>query len=79
MAAAPVHHDVNSITVQAPPASLERVPLVVPDFAFPPGGVHIRWPDDRFSPEARLLDFKLPRALLEGRANFRMESWVYIE
>jgi len=48
---------------------LERVPLVVPDFAFPPGGVHIRWPDDRFSPEARLLDFKLPAAQAFARAN----------
>jgi molybdopterin-containing oxidoreductase family membrane subunit len=28
MAAAPVHHETDSITVQAPPASLERVPLV---------------------------------------------------
>jgi indolepyruvate ferredoxin oxidoreductase len=46
-----------------------RVPLVTPDFAFPPDGVNIRWPDDRFTPEARLLDYKLPAAQAFARAN----------
>ncbi|HTJ62392.1 MAG TPA: indolepyruvate ferredoxin oxidoreductase family protein, partial [Alphaproteobacteria bacterium] len=47
----------------------ERVNIVLPEFEFPPGGVHIRWPDDRFSPEARLLDFKLPAAKAFAGAN----------
>ncbi len=46
-----------------------RTPIVTPDFAFPPDGVNIRWPDDRFTPEARLLDFKLPAAQAFARAN----------
>ncbi len=47
----------------------ERTPIVLPDFAFPPGGVNIRWPDDRFTPEARLIDYKLPAAQEFARAN----------
>ena len=47
----------------------DRTPITIPDFAFPPDGVNIRWPDDRFSPEGRLLDFKLPAAQAFARAN----------
>ncbi|PWB57438.1 MAG: indolepyruvate ferredoxin oxidoreductase [Bradyrhizobiaceae bacterium] len=39
----------------------DRVRIAIPeDFAMPPGGLNIRWPDNRFEQEARLLDFKLP-------------------
>jgi len=47
----------------------DRAPVVIPEFAFPPDGVNIRWPDDRFTPEARLLDYKLPAAQAFARAN----------
>jgi indolepyruvate ferredoxin oxidoreductase len=47
----------------------ERAPIVIPDFDFPPDGVNIRWPDDRFTPEARLLDYKHPAAQAFARAN----------
>jgi indolepyruvate ferredoxin oxidoreductase len=47
----------------------ERVKIVLPEFQFPPTGVHIRWPDDRFTPEARLLDVKLPAAKAFANAN----------
>jgi indolepyruvate ferredoxin oxidoreductase len=46
-----------------------RVAINIPEFDFPPDGVNIRWPDDRFTPEARLLDFKLPAAQAFARAN----------
>jgi indolepyruvate ferredoxin oxidoreductase len=46
-----------------------RVQIVLPEFDFPPDGVNIRWPDDRFTPEARLLDYKLPAAQAFARAN----------
>ena len=39
------------------------------DFQLPPDGVNIRWPDDRFSPEVRLWDHKLPAAEAFARAN----------
>ena len=47
----------------------QRVPHIIPEFEFPPDGVNIRWPDDRFTPEARLLDFKIPAAQAYARAN----------
>ena len=38
----------------------ERINITIPDdFVMPPDGLNIRWPDDRFAQEARLLDFKL--------------------
>jgi len=46
-----------------------RIAINIPEFDFPPDGVNIRWPDDRFTPEARLLDFKLPAAQAFARAN----------
>jgi indolepyruvate ferredoxin oxidoreductase len=47
----------------------ERVKIVLPDFEMPTGGVHIRWPDDALSQEARLFDFKWYAALAYIRAN----------
>ena len=50
--------------------SPERVEIIVPeDFAMPPGGVHIRWPDASLPQEARLFDFKWYAALAYVRAN----------
>ena len=47
----------------------DRVNIVVPEFAMPPGGVHIRWPDAALEQEARLFDFKWYAALAYIRAN----------
>jgi indolepyruvate ferredoxin oxidoreductase len=48
----------------------DRVRIVLPDdYALPPGGLNIRWPDDRLLQEARLLDHKLYAALAYCRAN----------
>jgi len=50
--------------------SADRVQIVLPqDFAMPPGGVHIRWPDTALAQEARLFDFKWYAALAYVRAN----------
>jgi indolepyruvate ferredoxin oxidoreductase len=48
----------------------ERVQVKLPeDFALPPGGVNIRWPDSFLEQEARLLDWKVYAALAYVRAN----------
>jgi indolepyruvate ferredoxin oxidoreductase len=48
----------------------ERVKIVLPeDFAMPPGGLHIRWPDAPLEQEARLMDYKWYAALAYVRAN----------
>ena len=48
----------------------ERVQIRIPtDFAMPPGGVHIRWPDHALDQEARLFDTKWYAALAYIRAN----------
>ena len=47
----------------------ERVHIVLPEFAMPPGGVHIRWPDTALEQEARLFDHKWYAALAYIRAN----------
>ncbi|MBP6776437.1 MAG: indolepyruvate ferredoxin oxidoreductase family protein [Piscinibacter sp.] len=48
----------------------ERVKIVLPeDFAMPPGGLHIRWPDVPLEQEARLFDYKWYAALAYVRAN----------
>lgn len=39
------------------------------DFAVPPGGLHIRWPDPQLAQEERLHRFKLPAAVAFARAN----------
>ncbi|MCZ8110405.1 MAG: indolepyruvate ferredoxin oxidoreductase family protein [Betaproteobacteria bacterium] len=47
-----------------------RVNIVLPeDFAMPPGGLHIRWPDAPLEQEARLMDYKWYAALAYVRAN----------
>jgi indolepyruvate ferredoxin oxidoreductase len=48
----------------------ERVQVTLPaDFAMPPGGLNIRWPDGFLEQEARLLDWKVYAALAYVRAN----------
>jgi indolepyruvate ferredoxin oxidoreductase len=47
----------------------ERVQIVLPEFEMPPGGVHIRWPDQALDQEARLFDTKWYAALAYIRAN----------
>ncbi len=50
--------------------SAERVRIILPeDFPMPESGVHIRWPDDPLSQEARLMDVKWYAALAYVRAN----------
>ena len=47
----------------------ERVNIVLTEFEMPRGGLHIRWPDDALSQEARLFDYKWYAALAYVRAN----------
>jgi indolepyruvate ferredoxin oxidoreductase len=48
----------------------EHVQIKIPeDFVMPPGGVHIRWPDQALEQEARLFDYKWYAALAYIRAN----------
>jgi indolepyruvate ferredoxin oxidoreductase len=48
----------------------ERVQIRIPtDFQMPPGGLHIRWPDNALDQEARLFDYKWYAALAYIRAN----------
>jgi indolepyruvate ferredoxin oxidoreductase len=48
----------------------DRVKIVLPeDFAMPPGGLHMRWPDAALDQEARLFDYKWYAALAYVRAN----------
>ncbi|WP_135077284.1 indolepyruvate ferredoxin oxidoreductase family protein [Terasakiella sp. SH-1] len=46
-----------------------RIQTVYPDFTFPDGGVHIRWPDKPLEQEYRLQKYKLYAALAFARAN----------
>ncbi|MPZ30278.1 MAG: indolepyruvate ferredoxin oxidoreductase family protein [Rhodospirillales bacterium] len=46
-----------------------RIEIQTPDFALPPDGVHIRWPDDWLGQERRTLTIKHPAALAYWRAN----------
>jgi indolepyruvate ferredoxin oxidoreductase len=54
----------------------DRVQIVRPDFAMPPGGLNIRWPDGFLDQEARLLDYKVYAALAYCRAN-RLDRIVW--
>ncbi len=57
----------SSASVEVDPA---RVKIILPeDFAMPPGGLHIRWPDAPLEQEARLMDYKWYAALAYVRAN----------
>ncbi|MCM2253101.1 MAG: indolepyruvate ferredoxin oxidoreductase family protein, partial [Ramlibacter sp.] len=48
----------------------QRVDVRIPaDFEMPPGGLHIRWPDNALAQEARLFDYKWYAALAYIRAN----------
>ncbi len=48
----------------------DRVQIVLPqDFALPPGGLNIRWPDPPLAQEARMLEHKWYAALAYVRAN----------
>ncbi len=48
----------------------DRLNIVLPqDFAMPPGGLQIRWPDAPLEQEARLMDYKWYAALAYVRAN----------
>ena len=47
----------------------ERVQVVIPDFEMPAGGLHIRWPDDPLTQEARMFQYKWYAALAYIRAN----------
>ena len=48
----------------------DRVKIILPeDFAMPPGGLHMRWPDAALDQEARLFDYKWYAALAYVRAN----------
>jgi indolepyruvate ferredoxin oxidoreductase len=47
----------------------ERVKVRIPDFAVPPGGLNIRWPDGILEQEARILDYKVYAAIAYARAN----------
>jgi indolepyruvate ferredoxin oxidoreductase len=48
----------------------EMKPFIIPpDFDMPPGGLNLRWPDDRFDQDRRLQDYKGFAAIAFARAN----------
>src|SRR5215469_5648633 len=48
----------------------EMTPFVIPsDFELPPGGLNLRWPDDRIEQDRRLQDYKGYAAIAFARAN----------
>jgi indolepyruvate ferredoxin oxidoreductase len=48
----------------------EMKPFIIPpDFEMPPGGLNLRWPDDRFDQDRRLQDYKGFAAIAFARAN----------
>ncbi|MBV9530837.1 MAG: indolepyruvate ferredoxin oxidoreductase family protein, partial [Bradyrhizobium sp.] len=48
----------------------EMKPFVIPtDFELPPGGLNLRWPDDRYEQDLRLQDYKGYAAIAFARAN----------
>jgi len=56
----------SSATVMIDPEGLD---IVIPEFEMPPGGLHIRWPDDALTQEARMFQYKWYAALAYIRAN----------
>ncbi len=64
----------SSATIEV---DVERPAIVLPqDFAVPPGGLNIRWPDNRWDQDARLLQHRLPAAQAFARAN-RVDRVVF--
>jgi indolepyruvate ferredoxin oxidoreductase len=48
----------------------EMKPFIIPsDFELPPGGLNMRWPDDRYLQDLRLQDYKGYAAIAFARAN----------
>jgi len=48
----------------------EMKPFIIPtDFEMPPGGLNLRWPDDRYEQDLRLQDYKGFAAIAFARAN----------
>jgi hypothetical protein len=48
----------------------EMTPFAIPtDFEMPPGGLNLRWPDDRYLQDLRLQDYKGYAAIAFARAN----------
>ncbi|MBI5318328.1 indolepyruvate ferredoxin oxidoreductase family protein [Bradyrhizobium sp.] len=48
----------------------EMKPFIIPsDFEMPPGGLNMRWPDDRYQQDLRLQDYKGYAAIAFARAN----------
>jgi indolepyruvate ferredoxin oxidoreductase len=48
----------------------EMTPFLIPtDFEMPPGGLNLRWPDDRYEQDRRLQDYKGFAAIAFARAN----------
>ncbi len=48
----------------------EMKPFIIPsDFEMPPGGLNMRWPDDRYEQDRRLQDYKGFAAIAFARAN----------
>jgi len=48
----------------------EMKPFIIPtDFEMPPGGLNLRWPDDRYAQDQRLQDYKAFAAIAFARAN----------
>ncbi|KIZ34905.1 MULTISPECIES: indolepyruvate ferredoxin oxidoreductase family protein [Rhodopseudomonas] len=48
----------------------EMTPFIIPsDFELPPGGLNLRWPDDRYDQDRRLQDYKGFAAIAFARAN----------
>ena len=48
----------------------EMKPFIIPaDFELPPGGLNLRWPDDRYEQDRRLQDYKGYAAIAFARAN----------
>ena len=48
----------------------EMTPFIIPtDFEMPPGGLNLRWPDDRYAQDLRLQDYKGYAAIAFARAN----------
>src|SRR5437868_7929229 len=55
----------------------DRVQVKLPsDFAMPPGGLNIRWPDGILEQEARILDYKVYAAIAYARAN-RLDRLIW--